>query len=645
LDVRVAEALPVSSDVSDPAPDSGKLQGLDLLDHGGSDHSMDGLRHLLPRLLRHPWLLAGSIFCAIFSAGGLGIGLVSMGPLLRIILEGRSKETVAQLISQYNASRPGFTIPESLVELLPTSPFHAVVVIMVGLAILTIFGATANFLHQFLALELSNRAVAEVRTETFQHALAMPLGEVQRRGAAELVSRINKDSMALQSGMLALTSKTVSQLTKGLAAFAAAVWFDWRLTIVALLVAPVLASILRKLGRRIRHATRAALVAQEDLLRVSNEAIQGIRTVKTATAESLAGIRFEVANQDVLREELRVRTARAISSPLIEMLAVFVLIGLATLAARQILDGKMDFDSFMLSLAALGVAGGSLKPLAGLVNDIQASAAPAERLEELLAIPDEHQDTQDRPDLLRHSESIQFEGVRFRYPGADRDSLQGIDLEIRFGEHVAIVGPNGCGKTTLLALLPRLFDPTSGTVSIDGHDLREIRLESLRNQIGVVTQETVLFSGTIRENISFGLDVSDEAIRAAAGLAHASAFIEAMPLAYETPVAELGTSLSGGQRQRIVIARALLREPSLLILDEATSQIDAESEEQINLAIAKFRSGRTLVVIAHRLSTVLAADRIVVMDEGRTMDVGTHSELMGRCEVYRRLAQTQLMPG
>jgi ABC-type multidrug transport system fused ATPase/permease subunit len=587
---------------------------------------MDGLRHLLPRLLRHPWLLSGSIVCAIFSAGGLGIGLVSLGPLLRIILEGRSKETVAQLIEQYNTSRQGFTIPEGVVELLPSSPFHAVVAIMVGLALLTIFGATANFLHQFLALELSNRAVAEVRTEAFQHSLAMPLGEVQRRGAAELVSRINKDSMALQGGLLALTSKTVSQLTKGLAAFAAAVWFDWRLTIVALFVAPLLAIILRKLGRRIRRATRAALV-------------------KTATAESLASIRFESANQEVLREELRVRTARAISSPLIEMLAVFVLIGLATLAARQILDGEMEFDSFMLSLAALGVAGGSLKPLAGLVNDIQAAAAPAERLEELLAIPNEHQDTLDRPELPRHFESIRFDGVRFQYSGAEREALQGIDLEIRFGEHVAIVGPNGCGKTTLLALLPRLFDPSAGTVSIDGHDLREIRLESLRKQIGVVTQETVLFRGTIRENIAFGLEVSDEAIRSAAGLAHARPFIEALSSGYETPVAELGTSLSGGQRQRIAIARALLREPSILILDEATSQIDADSEEQINMAIAEFRAGRTLVVIAHRLSTVLAADRIAVMDEGQIVDVGTHAELLGRCEVYRRLAQTQLMPG
>ena len=606
---------------------------------------MDGLRHLLPRLLRHPWLLAGSVICAIFSAGGLGLGLVSLGPLLRIILEGRSKETVAQLISNYNESRSGFDIPEGLVELLPAEPFSAVVAIMTGLGLLTVFGATANFLHQFLALEISNRAVAEVRTDVFRHSLSMPLSEVQRRGAAELVSRINKDSVALQGGMLALTSKTVAQLTKGLAAFAAAIWFDWRLTIVALLVAPILASILRKLGRRIRRATRAALEAQEDLLRVSNEAIQGIRTVKTATAEAMAAGRFDAANDAVLREELRVRTARAIASPLIEMLAVFVLIGLAILAARQILEGQMDFDSFMLSLTALAVAGGSLKPLAGLVNDIQAAAAPAERLEELLAIPDEAESASGATSIARHADSIRFRDVRYRYPGADADSLADIDLEIAFGEHVAIVGPNGCGKTTLLGLLPRLFDPTDGVVEIDGQDLRTVRLPELRRQIGVVTQETVMFRGTIRENIAFGQEANDAAIRAAAELAHATDFIDALPLAFDTPVAELGTSLSGGQRQRIAIARALLRAPSLLILDEATSQIDAESEEQINAAVAEFRAGRTLVVIAHRLSTVLAADRIVVMEAGRIVGVGTHQELLERCDVYQRLAKTQLMPG
>ena len=618
---------------------------------------MRGLRYLLPLLLRHPWLLAGGLFFALISAGGLSAGLVSLGPIFKIILDGQAHESVTALIEQYNQSRTWLRIPEGVVQIIPDDPFQAVVAILSALAVLTVVGAFANFLHQFFSLEISSRSVADVRQEVFQHVLSMPLGEVQSRGAAELVSRINKDSMALQGGLLALTSKLVANLTKGLAAFGAALWFDARLTLFALVIAPVLGTVLRWIGRRIRRATRAALEAQEDLLRVSNESIQGIRAVKTATAESAASTRFAGANDAVLREELRVRFARALASPVVELLAVLVMIGLVILAVRQILttrelmaagqivSGGLTTESFLLTLGSLGVAGGSLRPLAGLITEIQAASAPAERLEELMAMPDEYQATAAMAPLVRHGSSIRFRDVVYRYPGADRDVLNGVDLEIAHGDQVAIVGPNGCGKTTLLSMLPRLFDPVRGSIEIDGHDIREVELGSLRTQIGVVTQETVLFRGSIRENIVFGRDASDQEVQESARRAHALGFIETTPLGFQTEVAELGASLSGGQRQRIAIARALLRDPSILILDEATSQIDAESEEQINAAVSEFSRGRTVLVIAHRLSTVLAADRIVVMDAGRVVDVGVHDELLARCDVYRRLAQTQLAPG
>ena len=603
---------------------------------------MRTIRALLPELLQQRGLFTLAIIFAVLSAVGLGVGLVSLGPMLRIILDGNSGENVATMIAQYNSTQPIIKVPEFAIEFLPPEPFNAVAMIMAGIGILTILGATANFLHQYFALELTTKVVTRIRLNTFRHVLEMRLRDIQARGPAELISRINKDTQGLQQGYLALTSKGIAQVTKGFAAFVAAVLFDWRLTIVAVIVAPILASFLRKIGRVIRIATRGALEAQEDLLRVSNESIQGIRAVKSASAEGMVTERFIEANQRVLKEELRVRTARAIASPVTETLAIFVLIILAMIATRQILDQRLSFDSFMLSLTALAVAGASLRPLTSLINDIQVAVAPLDRLKEIIDCPSEVAETSTFPILPRHSTSIRFEHVHFRYPGADVEAIDGVDLEIRCGEHVAIVGPNGCGKTTLLSLLPRLLEPVKGRVLIDGVDVSTVYLTSLREQIGVVTQEAVLIRGSIRENISFGRDGDDEAIREAATRAHAIGFIEELPDGLDTQVAEMGTSLSGGQRQRIAIARALLREPAILVLDEATSQIDSESEYQINEAIVEFGEGRTALVIAHRLSTVLAANRIVVMDRGRIIDSGTHDELLGRCAVYEALARNQL---
>ena len=428
-----------------------------------------------------------------------------------------------------------------------------------------------------------------------------------------------------------------------MAAFGAAIWFDWRITAVALVAVPLIAVPLRKFGKRIRRGVRGALRAQEDLLRVSNESLQGIRAVKASSAEGLSIERFDAANKEVLREELRVRVAQSLSSPVIESIAIVAVCGLALLAARQIIDGKLPFDTFVLSLGALGVAGGSLKPVAGLVTEIQASSAPAERLMEVLAIEREDAGDRRRPPLPRHAREIRFEGVSYRYPGAEADAVQGVSLSVAFGERVAFVGGNGCGKTTLLSLVPRLLEPGAGRILVDGADVAGHSVRSLRAQVGVVTQDAVLIRASIADNIRFGLGAASDAdVREAARRAHALGFIERLPAGFETMVAEGGTSLSGGQRQRISIARAILRDPRILIMDEATSQVDAESEEQINAAVREFGAARTTLIIAHRLSTVLAADRIVVMDAGRVVATGRHADLLQSSEAYARIARMQL---
>ncbi|MFI4896446.1 MAG: ABC transporter ATP-binding protein, partial [Phycisphaerales bacterium JB059] len=425
----------------------------------------------------------------------------------------------------------------------------------------------------------------------------------------------------------------------------AALILNWPLTLAALILAPLLVTVIRKLGKRIRRAARGALESQAGLLHASTEAMQGLRVVKVHTAERYEQGRFHKINKEYLRQQLRVRTARAITSPLVEVLSILAVGALTLGAVWLILEGRLEKSEFLLTLAALAFAGGSLKPLTGLVNDIQQSGAAADRLAQLLASQPEPGHGARLPKLPRHAESIELRDIRFTYPGADAPALDHVSIRVDRGQTVAVVGPNGSGKTTLLALVPRLFDPDSGSVLIDGRDVRDYAVRSLRRQIGVVTQETVLFRASIRDNIAYGAtDVSEQRILEAARQAHADEFIQNLPDGYDTICGEQGLTLSGGQRQRIAIARAILRDPAILILDEATSMIDAESEAKITTAIAEFARGRTSLVVAHRLSTVLGADRIVVMDHGRLIDQGSHDELMQRCEIYSQIARRQLIP-
>lgn len=586
-------------------------------------------------MLRQKRTLALAIGFALISAGGLGLGLVGAAPLLRLIIEDGS--SLPEEVRRFDQAQFGGLIPDAIVETLPSDRLGGVLAILVALVGLTLIGATANFLHEFLAARVTAGAVATVRHEAFRAAVHLPLSTVVQRGPAEFTARIVRDAAELQRGFMILTSRSVGQVSKGLAAFAAAIIIDWRLTAAALVLAPPMVVLLRKLGKRIRRGTRGSLEAQEMLLRTSTETLQGLRSVKTARAERAALGRFRRANRQALRSELGVRTARALAGPVVETLAIIVLCALAYVAAREIIEGTLAFDRFVLALASLGVAGASFKPLAAFVGEIQAAEAPAQRLIDIIdAVPEER--GRGRPRLVRPRGSLDFHSVRLRYPDAGEEALKGVSLSIPHGQWLALVGPNGCGKTTLASLVPRLLSPDAGQVLIDGVDIAGVELASLRRAVGVVSQEVVLFGGTIAENIAFGLPgATRAAIEAAARRAHAAAFIEALPGGYDHRVAELGASLSGGQRQRLAIARALLREPSILILDEATSQIDPESERQINEALAELGGACTLLTIAHRVSGMRAADRIVVMDAGQIVGDGTHDDLLSACPLYRRL--------
>ncbi|MEZ6317258.1 MAG: ABC transporter ATP-binding protein [Phycisphaerales bacterium] len=582
--------------------------------------------------------------CAIVSAGGLGAGLVALAPVVKSVLEGGEGKGLPQLAADLDR-QVGGAIPDGWVQALPqTGPFEAIVWVVIGLALLTVLGAGANFAHQYLSLSIVFSTVADIREALFERVAHLPLGRIVSQGAADPVSRVINDTEALAQGFTALLSKAVAQITKGIAALVASFVIDWRLTFAAMLVAPALAVVIRKLGKRIRRAARSALKGRAGLYRAAGEAIGGMRVVKVHGTEDHETRRFNEISRDVLGQQLRVRTARALASPVVELLTMFVLGGLALVAVKLILDGYLTVDRFVLTFTALGVAGASLKPVTGLLNDVQQSGAAADRITQLLEAEIEPGHGALAP-LARHRASIAFEEVAVTYPGAERASIDGVSLEIEFGQTVAFVGPNGSGKTTLLSLVPRLFDPNGGRVLVDGTDITTVDVTSLRAQIGVVTQETVLFARPLRENIAYGLEgVSDERIMEAVRRARAEEIVEGLPEGLGTVLGEQGLTLSGGQRQRLAIARAILRDPAILILDEATSMIDAHSEALIAEAIAEFSAGRTSLVVAHRLSTVVNADSIVVLDAGRVVDRGTHDELLGRCEVYRKLAQRQLVP-
>ncbi len=600
------------------------------------------------RIVRYRGTAALALAMAFVSAGGLGAGLLGLMPVLRTIL-GEQGVTLPRLAQDANERIAAFghgalpAIPESWIEALPSGRFGAVLWIILGLGLLTLIGAVANFLHSYLSLTITTQVTADVRRAAFRRMIHLPLRAIVSGSAHDMTSRILNDTNVLNRGLQALTSKAVAHLTKGLAAIVAAFLVSWRLSLVTLLVGPILFGIIRKLGKRIRRASRGAMRGQARLLEAAGEATRGFRVVKVYTAERFEIGRFSRINKEVMREMLRLRTAQALASPLMETVTIFMLGGLSLFALKAIIDNNLDATRFLLAMGSLGMAGASMRPLSAVVQDIQTADAAAQRLDELLAAEPEDSRDRRRPRLARHGESVAFENVSYTYEGQPAPAVARVTLTIRHGETVAFVGPNGCGKTTLLSLLPRLLEASSGRVRIDGTDIAGVSLRSLRRQIGAVTQETVLFRGTIASNIAYGNPGASRAgIEAAAKKAHAHEFIMHQPEGYDTVVGDQGLTLSGGQRQRIAIARALLRNPAILIMDEATSMVDSESEALIAQAVAEFAHERTCLIVAHRLATVLGADRIVVMDQGAVVDQGRHGELLVRCAMYRDLTRRQL---
>ena len=432
-----------------------------------------------------------------------------------------------------------------------------------------------------------------------------------------------------------------------------AMFISWKLTVFIVVFAPVMFWVIKKFGKKMRRATRAALQRSASMLGQIEGTLVGIRVVKAAGSERFERRRYRSILADLRAEMLKMARYEAYATPTMETISLIVVAIVVLYAAHLVLvrrDGSLDTAGFFTVMAALGMIGESLRRVSKVNNVLQRSNAAAARIFEILDLPMERRRlraaekrTAARVKLPPLRREITFENVTFSYPNTHQPAVENVSLVVPRGQSVAIVGRNGSGKTTLLALLPRFFDPQFGRVMIDAVDVRDATLRSLRGQIGVVTQDSVIFPGAIADNIAYGLPrTSRSAIEEAAKRAFCHDFILQKPQQYDTPLDGLGGQLSGGQKQRLNIARAILRQSPILILDEATSQVDAESEHLIQKAVEGLMKDRTTFVIAHRFSTILSADTIVVMEAGQIVGQGKHDDLLRTCATYKQLYERQL---
>lgn len=598
-------------------------------------------RHMLK--YRNRMIVA--MLCALTTAVMFAVTLSFLLPVLKTVLGGqRERITFHQYMVNLNEGDRGWMIPDWFVGLVPTEALAGFVFLIGLLIITTCVGAISRLVHAYLSMTLVVMTIADIRIKAFSRLMRLPLMQIVAEPITEKISRVMRDSNQLGRGFTALLSKTMAELLKGIAALVVAIIVNWQIAGLALLLTPVLALYYRRHGRKVRKSSRAVLAESAKLLGSITQSMMGTRVVKVHTAERFEVGRFRKANRDYLKAEFPLRWRKSVASPTIEILTTTAFGIIAVFAAWQIMEGRAEPHQVLVCLVGLVMAATSLRQFTFLYNEVFESSAAADRLDEMMSLPTERPRHEAKPALPEFENVVEFKGVTFQYPTASRPALSNIDLRIEAGQMVAFVGPNGCGKTTLLSLVPRLFDPTSGAVYIDGNDISQVSLRSLRKQIGVVTQETVLFHDTIANNIAYGMsDISRDQIEEVARRAFADGFIQRKGEKYETMVGDQGSTLSGGERQRLAIARAILRDPRILILDEATSMIDAESEAAIAAALDDFCKNRTSLVIAHRLSTVVNADMIVVLDHGEIIDRGRHDELLKRCELYKQLCKHQLV--
>lgn len=608
---------------------------------------------LLKYLRPHLKYLIAAVICMVIYAALSGFSLTMIVPFTKIVLTSQLEGSPAT--SKATTSQESTKTDESLVVLLPQtlkkkfnqwlladSKIESLKRLCIFILLVFLIKNLFWYLQSFLIVQVEQGVIMDLRNQLYSHYHNLPLEYFHGKKSGVLISRLTNDINLVRGAVANGFAEAIRQIFLYITYMFLVIWASWKLSLIVLVLLPFGIIIISKFGKKVKKNSILTQQKMGNLTSVLQETIYGIRVIKAFAMEKFELEKFKNFGKDYFKTMVKLTRIGSLAPPLTEMLGVLAGVTILWFGGKQILGGsEFTVDRFFLFLVALFSLMQPVKKLSHINIDIQQGLAAAERIFEVLETEPKIKNSPQPVKVNSLEKEINFENIVFHYDN-HKPVLEEINLKVKRGEIIAVVGPSGAGKSTLMDLLARFYDPQEGKITIDGTDVRKIELNSLRNLLGIVTQETMLFNDSVWNNIAYGHNgASTEMVEKAARTANAHDFIVNLPESYQTVIGDRGVKVSGGERQRLAIARAIFKNPPILIFDEATSSLDSESEKLVQEAIEHLMQGRTVFVIAHRLSTVQNADRIVVLDKGRIVQVGKHAELIRQEGLYKKLYNLQ----